>query len=270
MSTSELQFTDQYISELTLLDDDLMALVFDGNTKATELLLRVILECEDIEVVKVVGQRELKNPDVSGRNIRLDILARDSRGRFIDIEVQRNDEGAHYRRARFHSSMLDVRMLKKGQKFKELLDSYVIFITENDIVGAGLPMYHVGRTIQETRQLFKDGSHIIYVNGSYRGDDPIGKLVHDFRCKNSDEMFYSDLADAVQHFKETGGGRKLMSKIVEEYAELRAKMAVREQQEKMVKNLMETMKIGLDQAMSALKIPEEDRIILAEKISLLK
>ncbi len=37
--------------------------------------------------------------------------------------------GADAHRARFHSSMLDTKMLKAKQKFKELHDSYVIFIT---------------------------------------------------------------------------------------------------------------------------------------------
>lgn len=38
----------------------------------------------------------------------------------------------HLRRARFHSSMLDSRMLNEGQEFKELKDSYVIFIYKHD------------------------------------------------------------------------------------------------------------------------------------------
>lgn len=46
----------------------------------------------------------------------------------IDIEVQGGAEGAHIRRARFHSSMTDARMLKKKQKFRDLKNSYVIFI----------------------------------------------------------------------------------------------------------------------------------------------
>ena len=58
-------------------------------------------------------------------------------------------------------------MLKTQQKFNVIHDSYVIFITENDCMGQGLPLYHIERTIQETGKLFKDGSHIIYVNGSY-------------------------------------------------------------------------------------------------------
>ena len=46
-----------------------------------------------------------------------------------NVEVQRADVGADAHRARFHSSMLDTKMLKAKQKFKELHDSYVIFIT---------------------------------------------------------------------------------------------------------------------------------------------
>jgi hypothetical protein len=45
------------------------------------------------------------------------------------------------------------------------------------------------------------------VNGSCKGNDPIGKLVHDFRCKTSGDMFYGELSDGVKHFKETEGGR---------------------------------------------------------------
>jgi hypothetical protein len=166
--------------------------------------------------------------------------------------------------------MLDTRMLKEKQKFKELMDSYVIFITEKDIVGSGLPLYHVSRTIEETKDAFDDGSHIIYVNGSYKGNDPVGNLVHDFRCKNSSDMFYSELSEGVKHFKETEGGRKVMCKAVEEYGDMRAaeaaEAAAEEQQLESVKNLMDTMKLTLEQAMNALKIPEEDRNALIKRL----
>ena len=37
--------------------------------------------------------------------------------------------------------------------------------------------------VEETGTYFGDGSHIIYVNGSYKDDsDPVGRLMHDFRC----------------------------------------------------------------------------------------
>lgn len=212
------------IDDLTLLDDNLMEHVFAQNIPATELLLRIILEDDSIKVISSKGQQELVGI-VGNRKISLDILAVDGTGRYFDVEVQRNTEGTHVRRARFHSSMVDSHMLKENQKFKELLDSYVIFICEKDKFGEKLPIYHVDRVVRETKKLFDDGSHIVYVNGNYNGDDPIGKLVHDFRCKESKDMYYQELADGVKHFKETKEGRDIMcdafEKLAEEVAEER-------------------------------------------------
>ena len=83
-------------------------------------------------------------------------------------------------------------------------------------------MYHINRVIKETGADFMDGSHIIYVNGSYKNDsEPIGKLMHDFRCTNSVDMFYPQLAKQLRYFKETEGGRKIMCKAFEDLAEKR-------------------------------------------------
>ena len=198
-----------------------MSIVFDANISATELILKIILDRKDIKVVSVVGQRELKNPITGGRNLRLDILAKDGQGEYFNVEVQRKNSGANERRARFHSSMIDSRMLKKKQKFKELRDSYMIMITQKDYFGNGLPVYTINRYIEETDTRFQDGSHIVYVNGSYRGNDPIGQLMHDFRCKRAKNMYHKELADSMKHFKEEGG-RRLMCEAVEKYAKKKA------------------------------------------------
>lgn len=216
------------ISEMCLLDDNLMALVFDRNPEATELLLNIILQRSDLKVLEVVGQREYKNPMSGGRSITIDIYAVDGNDKVYDVEVQRASEGADPHRARFHSSMIDTKMLKAGQEFKEIHDSYVIFITASDVMGAGRPLYHVNRTVEETGTYFGDGSHIIYVNGSYKDDsDPVGRLMHDFRCLSPADMFYPILARQVEYFKETEGGQKVMSQLfedlVEKWGEERAK-----------------------------------------------
>lgn len=59
---------------MTLLDDDLMSKVFDGNIPAAELVLRIVLEDDELEVISVNGQRVFKNPLTGGRDIRLNIL----------------------------------------------------------------------------------------------------------------------------------------------------------------------------------------------------
>ena len=162
------------IDKMTLFDDNLMSLVFGQNIETTELLLRVIME-RDIKVIDVRGQDELKNPVIGGRCITLDVHAIDVDGRHIDIEVQINAEGSHVKRARYHSSMMDARMLEEGQEFKEIKDSYVIFIYDHDKFRKGLPFYHIQRRVDETGEAFGDGSHIIYVNGRYEGNDDIGR-----------------------------------------------------------------------------------------------
>lgn len=215
---------EKIIDDMTLFDDDLMSMVFDENIPAAELLLIIILKRDDIEVISVVGQKELESPVVGGRNIRLDILVKDGHGEFFNVEVQRSNAGADERRARFHSSMIDSRMLKEGQEFKELLESYVIMITQNDYFGYGLPIYTINRHLEELGTIFQDGSHILYVNGSYKGEDPLGRLMHDFGCKNAKDMFYAELASGVKHFKEEGG-RELMCQAVEEYAKKKAQEA---------------------------------------------
>ena len=52
------------IDDMTLFDDDLMSKVFDGNTEATELLLSIILERDDIKVLRVKGQVDMRSPYV--------------------------------------------------------------------------------------------------------------------------------------------------------------------------------------------------------------
>ena len=242
---------NKLIDGLTLFDDDLMSRVFDKNIEATELLLRIILE-RKIKVISVIGQEEMKSAAVGGRNITLDVHALDENGEKMDIEVQGNSEGAHIRRARYHSSVLDSRMLKEGQEFKEIKDSYVIFIYKRDKFQEGLPLYHIDRYVRETGKLFEDGSHIIYVNGNYKGDDEIGYLMQDFHQTDPDNMHYKELSQGVRHFKEVEEGRDTMCEAVQEYAKEYANEYANEKQAANVKNLMESAGFTMERALDSL------------------
>ena len=79
------------IENFRLMDDTFMSKVFEDKACA-ELLLRVILNRDDLTVVRVVSQFELKN--LQGRSARLDIYAVDEHGKQYDVEVQRSDDGA--------------------------------------------------------------------------------------------------------------------------------------------------------------------------------
>ena len=119
------------LEKLRLMDDTLMTCAFENNLEAVTLVLHILLEREDLVVKSVTVQKQYTN--LLGHSTCLDVLAEDANGKPYDIEVQRSDTGANARRARYHSSMLDSRLLAKGEEYSSLKDSYVIFITENDI-----------------------------------------------------------------------------------------------------------------------------------------
>ena len=52
-----------------------------------------------------------------------------------------------------------------GDRYEQLPETYVIFITENDYFHSGCPLYHVERMIRELARPFEDRAHILYVNG---------------------------------------------------------------------------------------------------------
>lgn len=75
---------------------------------------------------------------------------------------------------------------------------------------------------------FDDDCYIMYINGEYKGDNPIGKLMHDFSTTNADEMYYDELAERMRFLKQDEKGVIMVSKIVEEYGDQRAAEALQQ------------------------------------------
>ena len=51
--------------------------------------------------------------------------------------------------------------LNPGQDLDELPESYVIFITRDDVLGYGLPIYHISKKIEEVNESFQDEARVI-------------------------------------------------------------------------------------------------------------
>ena len=125
----------QRIREFRLLDDDFMSKVFEDK-KCARFLLQIILDRKDLDVREVHVQYDIKN--LQGRSIRLDIMAMDENGRVYNIEIQRSNRGTNIKRARYNSSLLDANITEPGDNYEKLAETYVIFITENDVLKACL------------------------------------------------------------------------------------------------------------------------------------
>ena len=186
----------------------------------------------------------------------------DQVGRTYNVEIQRRDEGADAHRARYNSSLLDANLTNPGDRYDALGETYVIFITERDVLHEGLPIYHIDRYVRETGKPFEDGSHILYVNAQCRSDTPLGKLMHDFHCTDARDMNYPVLAERVHYFKDNVKGATNMCRAVETLVKENRMEAHQEGrvEERLdaIRALMESMAIPAEKAMQLLKVPETE------------
>lgn len=107
----------------------------------------------------------------------------------------------------------------------------------------------------------------MYVNGSYRGDDSIGKLMHDFCAVNADEMYYGELAEKVRFHKQETKGAQTMCRIFEEYGNERAAEGRAESKIELVENLLRDGTLPIEKIAKLSDVPLEQVKSIAEKIS---
>ena len=200
------------VERYCLFDDLMMSKTFE-DINCVSYLLGTIFHRDDLEIVDVRSQFEVRN--LQGKSIRLDIFAIDKDGVIYDIEVQRENSQADPQRARYYSSMLDGNILDKGKEHKELPETHVIFITQKDYKDEGLPIYSVKRKYDETNEVFDDKVHIYYVNGEYQDDTPLGRLMHDFFCRDADDMYSEVIAERFGYLKKAKEGQKEMDDLLE-------------------------------------------------------
>ena len=206
------------IRQSCLMDDAYMAKFFDRNIKCTQLVLRIILEKEDLIVKRVKTQKKLKGSP-NKHEIRLDVYAVDSEGKEYDIEIQKVSSKASPKRARFYSALIDANMLNKNEDYDKLRESVIIFITEHDVLGEGLPLYTIERYINGKR-LFNDGIKIIYANASHQdAGTKLGRLMHDFMCVPVKDMYYKELAARAKYLKSNKKGEGAMKSVWDEMRE---------------------------------------------------
>ena len=237
----------EYIKNFRLIDDDFMKKVFTDKA-CVQLVLRIIMDKSDLTVTDVQSEYVVHN--LYGRSVRLDVHAVDDAGKEYDIEIQRSDKGAGAKRARYNSSMMDVDVIEPGDRFENLPETYVIFITENDVLKRNMPIYHIDRVIRETGELFGDDTHIIYVNNEIRNDTPLGLLMKDFVCTDAKNIHYRELADRVKYFKEDEEGVSSMCRAMEEMrAEAAAKAAAKAKAEGRAEGKVE----GINAVIEAMK-----------------
>ena len=143
-------------------------------------LCRKVLECllqrPVGELIEVQTQKEFRYYS-DGKPIRLDVYNRDSDGIIYDTEMQnlnnKSLESHQFpRRSRFYQAAIDMDFMEKGNSYKKLPDSNVVFICTFDPFGKGLSRYTFTECCEEDDAIhLSDGTSKIFYNCCYEGED---------------------------------------------------------------------------------------------------
>ena len=139
--------------------DDVFFEVLASEKAVCQEILRTILEDPLLVVLDVIVQSSVRN--LYGRSVRLDALCRLGDGSSVNIEVQRSDNDDHLKRVRFNAASITVKDSSPGDRYENIPDLYVVYISEFDFLGEGKTAYHVEKVIRETGTVVDDGVHEI-------------------------------------------------------------------------------------------------------------
>ena len=248
------------IENMCIMDNIFMSKFFEDNIECIQFVLRIIMNKDDLIVKEAETRHNMEN--LHGHSVEMDIYATDKLGKKYNIEFQKANDGANVRRARYYSSIIDTNTLVKNEEYKNLPDTYVIFITENDVFKGSKPLYHFERRLEDTYERFNDGSHIIYVNGENDDNTALGKLMQDFVCTSTDKMCYNILKERSEELKgykkHSHKEEKSMSKATQEFYELAKGQGEITGRIKDLTLIMKNLNCTLEEAFKTLEITDKE------------
>ena len=204
--------------------DDVFFEVLAQNPEVCQEMLRTILEDDELVVTSVITQSDERN--LYGRSVRLDALCTLGSGVKVNVEVQRSDNDNHLRRARFNASSITVRDSDPGTRFDEVLELYIVYISEFDFLKGNKTIYHVEKVLRETGEVIDDGLHEIFVNTVIDDGTEIAELMSCFTKKEVRNAKFPMLSSEVSRLKGTEGGVLAVCEVMQKYEKMAADEAV--------------------------------------------
>lgn len=212
--------------------DDVFFEVLAQNPSVCQEMLRTILEDDSLVVTDVVTQSDERN--IYGRSVRLDALCVLGNGTKCNIEVQRSDNDNHLKRARFNASSITVRDSNPGTRFDDVLELYIVYISEFDFFKENKTIYHVEKVLRETGTFIDDGLHEIFVNTVIDDGTDIADLMSCFTKKEIKNPKFPALSSEVKRLKETEGGVQVVCEVMQKYENIAIKKDHIEKIQKMI------------------------------------
>ncbi len=133
------------------------------------------------------------------------MYVKDNKDSVYDIEMQISDTKELPKRSRYYQGMIDLQLIDKGQHYKRLNRSYIIFISPFDLYGKGRHIYTFENICKEDNSItMGDETVKIFLNANGTLDDVNDELKAflDYTAGHRpDDSFVVRLEEAVKEAK---------------------------------------------------------------------
>ncbi len=152
--------------ELKFTDDFMFGKVLVNNPEICRKLLELLLAVK-IKQISFPEQQKTIEILADGKGIRLDVYVDDDNGTVYNIEMQTTRQRDLPKRSRYYQGMIDINLIERGARYKDLKLSFVIFICLEDPFDRNLPVYRFENIcIQDKSVLLKDEAIKVFINAS--------------------------------------------------------------------------------------------------------
>ncbi len=249
----------------TIRDNFIFSKTLELKPDLCKYLLEKILNMKIAKINYPEREKVIENRTDS-KGIRLDVYVEDSDNRSFDLEMQIADSDNISKRMRYYQGLIDGDKLKHGQHYRELGESYIIFICPFDRFKKGRHIYTFRERCDEDNNLtLDDGAIKIFLSTKGMLNDVSDDIKNFLNYVDSGIIsgsFVEELDDAVNIVKSNTKARKEF--MTYQMALLESKLDGREEgrEENAIENLRSVMKklnLSAEKAMDFLDIPDDKR-----------
>jgi len=188
--------------ELKISNDFIFGKIMQDPKLCKELLQRILPDLKIDHIEYPEAQKAIR-PDIDAKSVRLDVYVQDNKNIVYDVEMQVSPSKELPKRTRYYQSLLDMQMIDRGESYKKLKPSYIIFICPFDQFGMGRHIYTFENICREDKAIrLEDGTTKIFLNAKGTMDDvsPELKAFLDYVAgKKPADPFVDELEEAVKN-----------------------------------------------------------------------
>ena len=259
--------------ELDFTDDFMFCKVLTNNPELCHELLELIISKKVGKFTRLDKQKPIEIT-ADGKGVRFDVYSEDDQNVVYDCEMQTSSNDNLPKRTRYYQGMIDLNLIERGADYSKLKKSYIIFICPFDIFKQGLHKYTFRNYCKELPQLLLDDeSTKIFLCAGGDADD-VSSEMKEFldwmvNRKKGESKFVKSLDEALQKARNHEEWRLEYMTLLMRDDKMREEGRAEGRIESIIdsiRNIRDSLGLSVEEAMDALKIPENERKYYISKL----